>query len=42
MFMAQAQLEPTGLESILIDVAIIGVLVAAIVTGIIALRNRRR
>lgn len=34
-------LEPTGLESILIDVAIIGILVAAIVTGIIALRNRR-
>lgn len=34
-------LEPTGLESILIDIAIIGVLVAAIVTGIIALRNRR-
>lgn len=34
-------LEPTGLESILIDIAIIGILVAAIVTGIIALRNRR-
>lgn len=42
MFMAQVQLEPTGLESVLIDIAIIGVLVAAIVTGLIVLRNRRR
>jgi hypothetical protein len=41
MFMAQVQLEPTSLESILLDIGIIGVLVAAIVTGIIALRNRR-
>lgn len=34
-------LEPTGLESVLIDIAIIGSLVAAIVIGVIALRNRR-
>lgn len=35
-------LEPTGLESILLDIGILAVLVAAIVTGVIALRNRRR
>lgn len=35
-------LEPTGLESILIDVAIIGGLVVTIVLGVMALRNRRR
>lgn len=34
-------LEPTGLESVLIDIAIIGGLVAAIVVGLMALRNRR-
>jgi hypothetical protein len=34
-------LEPTGLESILIDIAIIGGLVAAIVVGVMALRRRR-
>jgi hypothetical protein len=41
MLTAMAELEPSGLESILLDVGIICVLVAAIVTGIIALRNRR-
>lgn len=35
-------LEPTGLESILIDIAIIGGLVVTIVLGVMALRNRRR
>lgn len=35
-------LQPTGLESILLDIAVIGALVAAIVTGLIVLRNRRR
>jgi len=35
-------LEPTGLESILIDIAIIGGLVAVIAVGLMALRNRRR
>ncbi len=34
-------LEPTGLESVLIDIAIIGGLVATIVIGVMALRNRR-
>ena len=34
-------LEPTGLESVLIDIAVIGGLVAAIVIGVMALRNRR-
>lgn len=33
---------PSALESTLIDIAILGGLVAAIVFGIIALRNRRR
>lgn len=35
-------LEPSGLESILIDIAIIGGLVVTIVLGVMALRNRRR
>jgi len=35
-------LEPTGFESILIDIAIIGGLVVVIVVGLMALRNRRR
>ena len=35
-------LEPTGLESVFIDIAIIGGLVATIVFGLMALRNRRR
>jgi hypothetical protein len=35
-------LEPSGLESVLIDVAVIGGLVVAIVLGVMALRNRRR
>ena len=35
-------LEPSGLESTLLDIAVIGGLVAAIVIGLIALRNRRR
>ncbi|GAB1514229.1 hypothetical protein JCM33774_62710 [Actinophytocola sp. KF-1] len=34
-------LEPTGLESVLLDIAVIGVLVAAIVVGVMVLRNRR-
>jgi hypothetical protein len=34
-------LEPTGLESVLIDIAVIGGLVAVIVIGVMALRNRR-
>ncbi|RLK61525.1 hypothetical protein CLV68_2066 [Actinokineospora cianjurensis] len=33
---------PSALESTLIDIAVLGGLVAAIVLGIIALRNRRR
>jgi hypothetical protein len=35
-------MEPNGVESVLLAIASIGVLVAAIVTGLIALRNRRR
>jgi hypothetical protein len=35
-------LEPSGLESVLLELGIIGCLVAAIVTGLIVLRNRRR
>ena len=35
-------LQPTGLESVLLDIAIIGGLVAAIAVGLMALRNRRR
>lgn len=35
-------LEPNGLESVLLDIAIIGGLVATIAIGLIALRNRRR
>ncbi|MGH3757928.1 hypothetical protein [Actinophytocola sp.] len=34
-------LEPTSLESILLEIGIIAALVAAIVLGIRALRNRR-
>ena len=34
-------LEPTGLESILLDIGILGSLIAALVLGIRALRNRR-
>jgi hypothetical protein len=35
-------MEPNGVESVLLVIASIAVLVAAIVTGLIALRNRRR
>jgi hypothetical protein len=35
-------LQPSGLESVLIDIAIIGGLVVTIVLGLMALRNRRR
>jgi|tagenome__1003787_1003787.scaffolds.fasta_scaffold6361629_1 hypothetical protein len=35
-------MEPNGVESVLLVIASIGVLVAAIVTGLIALRNNRR
>jgi len=35
-------LEPSGFESALIDIAIIGGLVVAIVIGLIALRRRGR
>lgn len=34
-------LEPTSLESILLDIGVIGALVAAIVVGVMALRRRR-
>jgi fucose permease len=33
---------PSETESLLLDIAIVGALVAAIVTGLIAYRNRRR
>ncbi|MCP2267552.1 hypothetical protein LV75_000034 [Actinokineospora diospyrosa] len=33
---------PSALESTLIDIAVLGGLVAAVVIGIMALRNRRR
>lgn len=35
-------LEPSGLESVLLDIAIIGGLVVTILLGVMALRNRRR
>jgi hypothetical protein len=35
-------MEPNGVESVLLAIASIAVLIAAIVTGLIALRNRRR
>jgi hypothetical protein len=35
-------LQPSGLESVLIDIAVIGGLVVTIVLGLMALRNRRR
>ncbi len=35
-------MEPSGLESTLLTVGVIGSLVACIVVGLIALRNRRR
>jgi len=35
-------LEPSGFESVLLDIAVIGCLVAAIVVGLIALRRWRR
>jgi hypothetical protein len=35
-------LEPSGFESTLLDIAVIGGLVAAIVVGLIALRRWRR
>lgn len=41
MWLAQFQ-PPSETESLLIDIAIIGALVAAIVTGLIAYRNRNR
>jgi len=34
--------DPSGLEMVLLDIAVIGGLVASIVVGVIALRNRRR
>jgi hypothetical protein len=34
-------LEPTGLESILLEIGVIAALVASILLGIRALRNRR-
>jgi hypothetical protein len=34
--------EPSGLESVLLEIGIVGALVAAIVVGLIALRKRRR
>jgi hypothetical protein len=34
--------EPSGLESVLLEIGVIGSIVAAIVVGVIALRNRRR
>jgi hypothetical protein len=33
---------PTGFESALLDIGVIGGLIAAIVTGLFAYRNRRR
>jgi hypothetical protein len=36
-----ADLQPTGLESVLLDLGIIAALVATILLGIRALRNRR-
>lgn len=35
-------LEPSGLESTLLDIAVIGGLVATIAIGLMVLRNRRR
>lgn len=35
-------LEPSGLESILLNVGVIAALVAAILFGVMALRRRRR
>jgi hypothetical protein len=35
-------LEPSSLESVLLDIAIIGGLVVTILLGLMALRNRRR
>ena len=35
-------MEPTGTESVVLAIVSIAVLVAAIVTGLVALRNRRR
>jgi hypothetical protein len=35
-------MEPSGLEMVLLDIAVIAGLVASIVVGVIALRNRRR
>jgi hypothetical protein len=40
--MNQVDLEPSGLASVLLDIAIIGGLVATIVVGLIVLRNHRR
>jgi hypothetical protein len=34
--------EPSSLEMVLLDIAVIGGLVASIVVGVIALRRRRR
>jgi hypothetical protein len=36
-----AGMEPTSLEAILLDIAVIAVLVTSIILGIRALRNRR-
>jgi len=41
MWLAAPDLEPTGLESTLLDIGILGALVATIVLGVIALRRRR-
>ncbi len=35
-------MEPSGLESTLLTIGVIGSLVACVVVGLIALRNRRR
>lgn len=38
-----AQIEaPTPTESVLLDIAVIAALLAAVVVGLVALRNRRR
>jgi hypothetical protein len=40
--MNEVDLEPSGLESVLLDIAVIGGLVVAIVLGLLYLRNRGR
>lgn len=41
MWQAAPDLEPTGLESTLLDIGIIAALVVSIALGIMALRRRR-